>query len=88
MFKVLLSCDDHNKKSKMAGVCDRKFCNVVMHGICFMLIFTAFQTSGNVQVDRKCLSLYKNKLKIPINTKNKYFLKGKIKSSLFVLKLC
>jgi len=29
--------------------CNTKFYNVIMHGVCFMLIFTAFQTSGNVQ---------------------------------------
>ncbi|XP_057310453.1 UNC93-like protein MFSD11 [Hydractinia symbiolongicarpus] len=33
----------------MANGCDIKMYNVVMHGVCFMLIFTAFQTSGNVQ---------------------------------------
>lgn len=29
---------------------DRKFINVVVLGLAFMLIFTAFQTMGNIQV--------------------------------------
>jgi len=29
---------------------DRKFLNVILLGIAFMLIFTAFQTMGNIQV--------------------------------------
>jgi len=31
------------------GCCERKMYNIVMHSICFMFIFTAFQTSGNIQ---------------------------------------
>ncbi len=29
---------------------DRKFVNVLILGVAFMLIFTAFQTMGNIQV--------------------------------------
>jgi hypothetical protein len=29
---------------------DRKFINVLVLGLAFMLIFTAFQTMGNIQV--------------------------------------
>ena len=37
---------------------DIRLYNVVMLGVCFMLIFTAFQTSGNVQVSISYLLTY------------------------------